>query len=117
MQQQLSKLHVRFIQTQKSFFLTTDENTKGDRHALSRLYIKDSSSFYFVNEGKEIQDGQTRVLLFKESNDFLDTLACKVSARIIDKSAAEHEDALLFFHLDASEAGQILHLSVESIDS
>lgn len=111
---QLSKLHVRFIQTQKSFFLIKSKDSDGDKLPLEQLYIKDNSSFYFVNLGDEIPQ-HTFSLLFKESNDYLKNLRCNVAAKVIEKGSDEYEDALLFFHADASDVKQLLLLSVESI--
>jgi len=114
MPEQLSKLHVRFIQTQKSFFLIKNKGTNGDKLPLEQLYIKNNGSFYFINLGDEIGQ-QIFTLLFKESNDYLKSLRCDVSANVIEKGSDEFEDALLFFHADASEVRQLLQLSIESI--
>lgn len=111
---QLSKLHVRYIQTQKSFSLIKDEGSSGDKLPLEQLYIKNNGSFYFVNLGNEI--GQhTLTLLFKESNDYLKKLRCVVSANVIEKGSDEYDDALLFFHTNASDVKELLLLSIESI--
>lgn len=111
---QLSKLHVRFIQTQKSFFLIKSKETNGDKLPLEQLYIKSNGSFYFINLGDEIGK-PAFTLLFKESNDYLKSLRCDVSASVIDKGSDAYEDALLFFHADTSEVRQLLQLSIESI--
>jgi len=114
MSAQLSKLHVRFIQTQKSFFLIKNKDSGGDKLPLEQLYIKYNDSFYFVNLVDEITQ-QAFSLLFKESNDYLINLRCDVTAKVIEKGSDEYEDALLFFHSDASDVKQLLLLSIESI--
>jgi len=115
MQAQLSKLYVRFIQTQKSFFLIPEEGTKGAKLPLEQLYIKDSSSFYFANLGEQIDEGQTLTLRFNESDDVLNSLECRVSARLIEKGSGEYEDALLFFHLAPSKVKELLCLTLETL--
>ncbi|MDA3946280.1 MAG: hypothetical protein PF439_06335 [Helicobacteraceae bacterium] len=115
MQAQLSKLHVRFIQTQKSFSLLKDDNSQGDVLAHEQLYIKNNSSFYFINKGDLIQDEKAITLLFKEPNDYLNTLRCEVSAVTIEKGSDMYDDALLFFHVDEADVKQLLLLSTERI--
>lgn len=112
---QLSKLHVRFIQTQKSFILRKDDKSNGNTLPLKRLYIKNNSSFYFVNQDDNIQERQALSLLFNASNDYLKSLQCGVAAQIIEKGSDEYEDALLFFHLNESDVKQLILLTAETI--
>jgi hypothetical protein len=111
---QLSKLHVRFIQTQKHFSLIRSEDESSQKLPLEQLYIKNNGSFYFVNLGDETRQ-HAFSLLFKEPNDYLKSLQCDVSANAIEKGSHEYEDALLFFHADASDVKQLLQLSIQSI--
>ncbi|MGB5964044.1 MAG: hypothetical protein WBF77_03285 [Sulfurimonadaceae bacterium] len=113
---QLSKLHVRFIQTQKSFFIQRDENSKNEKLPLEHLYIKNNSNFYFANQSSDVQDGSDTTLSFKEANDYLKTLHCSVHAMVIEKGSDEYEEALLFFHEDESAIKQVLLLTIETID-
>ncbi len=115
MSSQLSKLHIRFIQTQAHFFLTTEGKSKGEKVSLSQLYIKNSGSFYFVNLGDPLQDGQEITLLFKEANDYLRSLRCMVTAHEIQKSSDEYDDALLFFHIEPNKVKQLLLLTVDAL--
>lgn len=111
---QLSKLHVRFIQTQKSFFLQRGENVKNEKLSLEHLYIKNSSNFYFANELDDIQDGSSISLSFKEENDYLKSLRCEISVKTIEKESDEYEEALLFFNQDESMIRQVLLLTIET---
>lgn len=112
---QLSKLHVRFIQTQKSFFLQRSEESKPEKLALENLYIKNNNSFYFANQSDDIGDGTAISLSFKEANDYLSSLHCDVKVHVIDKQSDEYEEALLFFHQDAAAIKQVLLLHIEAI--
>jgi hypothetical protein len=114
MSSQLSKLHIRYIQTQENFFLTTEDKSKGEKIPLNQLYIKNSGSFYFVNLGDALQDGQQVTLLFKEANDYLKSLRCTVTAHDIQRSGEEYDDALLFFHIEPNKVKQLLLLSVDT---
>lgn len=113
----LSKLHIRFIQTQKHFFLTGENQNKGEKLLLSQLYIKSNSSFYFVNFNGLLEDGQQAELLFKEANDYLPSLQCKVSTAVISPSSDEYEDALLFFHVDPAQVKQLALFTVKTINA
>ena len=114
---QLSKLHVRFIQTQTSFSLQRGENAKNENLPLENLYIKNSSHFYFVNQGDGIQNGSSLNLSFKKSNDYLKSLRCVISVTIVEKGSDEYEEALLFFQQDESTIKQVLLLAIESIEA
>ena len=113
---QLSKLHVRFIQTQKSFFLQRGENAKNEKLPLEHLYIKNSSNFYFANQSDGIQDGSSISLSFKEANDYLKSLRCEISVKVIEKGSDEYEEARLFFHQDEATIKQLLLLTIEVTD-
>jgi hypothetical protein len=115
MSSQLSKLHIRYIQTQESFFLATQSKSKEEKIPLNRLYIKNSSSFYFVNLGDALQDGQEATLLFKEANGYLKSLRCAVTVHDILSSGDEYNDALLFFHIEPGKVKQLLLLTVDTI--
>lgn len=113
----LSKLHIRFIQTQKNFFLTRESQSKDEKIPLSQLYIKNNSSFYFVNFNAALQDGEQEAMLFKEANDYLKSLQCQVTTRIIHPSSDEYEDALLFFHVEPAQIKQLALFIVETINN
>jgi len=115
MSSQLSKLQIRFIQTQGSFFLVKESKSKEEKLPLNQLYIKNSGSFYFVNLGDALQNGQEITLLFKEANDYLKSLQCQVSTAIIAPSSDEYEDALLFFHVDPAQVKQLVLFTVETL--
>ena len=117
MASQLSKLHIRFIQTQKHFFMTKENQSKGEKLLLSQLYIKSSSSFYFVSFNGALQDGEQAELLFKEPNDYLKSLLCQVSTAVITPASDEYEDALLFFHVDPAQVKQLVLFTVETINA
>lgn len=114
MPSQLSKLHVRFIQTQKSFFLQRSKESQAEKLALENLYIKNNNSFYFANQSNDIEDGTVILLSFKEANDYLTSLLCDVKVEVIDQQSDEYEDALLFFHQDAAVIKQLLLLQIEA---
>jgi len=111
---QLSKLHVRFIQTQKSFFLRQDTDAKAQKLPLSQLYVKDNSSFYLINQNDPILD-ELHTVLFKEPTDALISLQCDASVKEIDKRSDEFEDALLFFNMDSSSIKQMLLLNIKTL--
>jgi len=116
MSAKLSKLHVRFIQTQKEFFLQRGENSKNNKLPLDNLYIKDSSHFYYANQTDDLQDNSSVNLSFKTSNDYLKSLRCEISVKIIESGSDEYEEALLFFHQDKSVIKQVLLFSIESLE-
>ena len=115
MSTQLSKLHVRYIQTQKNFYLLKDGETKGEKLPLSQLYVKDNSNFYLINQGDPIGQEQDLSILFKEPTPALNTLNCTVSAKEIEKESEDYEDALLFFNIGPADVQQILLLTIQDI--
>lgn len=115
MSAQLSKLHVRFIQSQKNFLLLTKDNTKGETLPVSQIYVKDNSSFYLLNQSNLIPDEQTLRILFKESTSALNTLECTVNIQTIEQGSETYEDALLFFHADTDKVTQLLLLNIQTV--
>ena len=113
---QLSKLHVRFIQTQKSFILQRDENAKNEKLPLENLYIKNNTNFYLINQADDIQENSSISLSFKEPNDYLKSLRCEINAKVIEKGSDEYEEALLFFHQDESTIRQVLLLTLQTTE-
>ena len=113
---QLSKLHVRFIQSQKNFFLQTDAGSKQEKLPLSQLYVKDNSSFYLINESQALSEGEEISILFNEATHALKSLQCGVKQQEIIKGSEEYEDALLFFNVDTSKIKQIFLLQISSLD-
>ena len=115
MSAQLSKLHVRFIQSQKHFFLFANNDTKGQRLPIAQTYVKDNNSLYFVNLDDTIADEQTLRVLFNESTDALNTLDCTLGLQSIDKESEAYEDALLFFNVDTDKVTQLLLLNIQTL--
>jgi len=113
----LSKLHVRFIQTQKHFLLQRSADSTNETLPLQQLYVKSNDSFYFINLTDDIDDGSTVSFVFKEGNDYLSSLRCTLKVTCIDKGSDDYEEALLFFHVDASAVRQLLLLTIETIDA
>lgn len=112
----LSKLHVRFIQTQQHFSLKCKASGLNERLPSNQLYIKNNSHFYFANLSGDLQDGSSIELAFTEANDYLTSLQCRCDIKVIAKGSDEYEEALLFFHQDASTINQVLLLYVEATD-
>lgn len=117
MSAQLSKLHVRFIQSQKNFYLFTQDDPKGERLPISQIYVKDNNNLFFINQNNPIHEGQTLRIVFQESTDALQTLECTVDFQIIEKESEAYEDALLFFHVDPDKVTQLLLLNIQTLKS
>lgn len=115
MSTQLSKLHVRFIQSQKHFLLFANGDTKGQKLPISQIYVKDNNRLYLVNQNAPIDDKQTLRIVFKESTDALNTLECTVNLQVIEKESEAYEDALLFFHVDEDKVTQLLLLNIQEV--
>ena len=115
MSTQLSKLHVRFIQTQKDFYLHTADK-KAQKLPLSQLYIKDNIHFYLINKSEPIKQEQSLQLSFKEPTPALNTLSCEFNIQEVPEKSEEYEDALLFFNTNSEEVNQLLLLSIKTID-
>lgn len=115
MSAQLSKLHVRFIQSQKNFFLFVNDDTKGKKLPIAQIYVKNNNSLYFANLDDTIADSQTLRILFKESTDSLNTLECTLDIQTIDNQSEAYEDALLFFNVDTDKVTQLLLLNIQTL--
>lgn len=116
MSMQLSKLHVRFIQSQKNLFLLTDTGNKEVKLPISQLYVKDNSSFYLINEGKVLNEDEKISILFNEETHALKSLQCDVIKQEVPHGSEEYEDALLFFNVDTSKVKQLFLLHINSLD-
>lgn len=115
MSAQLSKLHVRYIQTQKSFSLLTNAGTTEKKLPLFQLYIKDNGNFYLILKENPVHE-KTMSILFKEPTDALKTLRCDVLVSEIAKTDDSFEDTLLFFNTDTSKVKQVLLLNIDAIE-
>ncbi len=113
----LSKLHVRFIQTQTNFSFQRAPNAKNEKLPLSQLYIKDSGHFYFANTLDVLEDSSTLTLSFKEKNDYLASLQCDVSVETLANGSDKYEEASLFFQEDASLFTEIVCLTINTIST
>ena len=108
----LSKLHVRFIQTHKTFLL---DHKKSNTFSSSTLYIKDSSNFYLINNEINLYGDEQFTLAFTAPTDYLKSLKCQVEATLLEKNTQEFENALLFFNMAPATVKQILLLSITNI--
>jgi len=115
MSTQLSKMHVRFIQTQKSFYLLSNADSKPQNLPLSHLYVKDNASFYLINQNTPMTEDQTLTITFKEPTPALDRLDCDLKVHEIHKESEDYEDAVLFFHVDPESITQVLLLTIRDI--
>lgn len=111
----LSKLHVRFIQSQKNFYLLQNNENKEIKLPISQLYVKDTDNFYLVLKDKALDVNAQLSINFKEKTPALNTLNCNFEATILENNSEEHEDALLFFNIDESEVKQVLLLNLQSL--
>jgi len=111
----LSKLHVRFIQSQTNFYLQTNPDTKALKLPLSQLYVKDTSNFYLVLMEETSLKQDTLSISFKEKTPALNTLECQFTFNELSNTSEDYEDALLFFHVDEQSVKQILLLSLDSL--
>ncbi len=110
----LSKLHVRFIQSQQQFTLKTDSQTSFD---ISSLYVKDMEHFYLVIKDENLCESPTAELIFKEKTPALNHLNCQVSIKALEEQSEDYEDALLFFNADPSTVNQLLLLKLEGFEA
>ncbi len=117
MSAQLSKLHVRFIQSQKSFLLLREKEKNGENLPITQLYVKDKQNFYFINMNTPLQEEQNLIIQFREPTPALNCLDCGVHMHEIQKGSEEYEETLLFFNVEASEVNQLLLLTIEEISS
>jgi len=113
---QLSKLHVRFIQSQKNFSLLRGEEKKQEKLPLSQLYVKDNSNFYLIIQNQSLQESENITICFDEATHALNTLECTVTKKEIIQGSEEYEDALLFFNTDISKIKQVFALHIDALD-
>ena len=110
----LTKLYVRFIQTQQTF--TLEYNNQKQKYSSSALYIKDNTNFYLINNETALSSDEKVVLAFTEKNDYLKSLKCKVETLVLANDSLEYETALLFFNIEPKTVKQILLLKIVAID-
>lgn len=115
MSAQLSKMHVRFIQSQKNFFLSRAKETNSVRLPLSQLYVKDNEHFYLINQDTPIPEDQTVTLTFKEPTPALDSLSCTTDIQEMKNDTEAYEDALLFFNAEPHDVNQLLLLTLKEV--
>lgn len=111
----LSKLHVRFVQSQQNFYLIQDNDSKGKKLPLSQLYVKDTDNFYLVITQEPLVLNADLSIAFKEKTPALNTLTCNFKVTDLVKDSDEYEDALLFFAVDEEDVKQVLLLSLDSL--
>jgi len=107
----LSKLHVRYIQTQNNFYITTDTITD-QKISKEFLYIKNSNSFYLINNSDTITNDTKLTLKFKHANDFMQSFECQTDIILVEKNSEDFETALLFFNTNANKVKQLLLLTL-----
>ena len=106
----LTKLYVRFIQTQQTF--TLEHNKQKQKFSSSTLYIKDNTNFYLINNEVALSSGDKVTLTFNTANDYLKSLKCKVETTVLEEGSDEQETALLFFNMEPRTVKQILLLKI-----
>jgi len=111
----LSKLHVRFIQSQKNFYLQSDSDKKVHQLPISQLYVKDTNNFYLVLMDELNFEQDSLQINFKEKTPALNTLQCHFSLTQLCKTSEDYEDALLFFNVDEQKVKQVLLLTLDSL--
>ena len=116
MSTQLSKLHVRFIQSQKNFSLRKDTDQDFQKLPLSHLYIKDNTHFYLITDKQTYTDKETIHISFSESTNALEKLTCTLSLQEVPQGSEEYEDALLFFSTDTSKVKQLFLAHITEIE-
>ncbi len=115
MSTQLSKLHVRFIQSQKNFFLLKEPGNTQEKLPISQLYVKDNTSFYLILQSQSLNEDEAIRIQFQEETHALRSLECDVTKKEIVPGSEEYEDALLFFNVDASKVTQVFLLQINSL--
>lgn len=111
----LSKLHVRFIQSQKNFQILQQTDAKSTRLPLTQLYIKDNNNFYLISHNDKFNDEQELTISFDEPTPALNTLSCTTTVHLIQPESEAFEDALMFFNTEAEDVKQVLLLSIQEI--
>jgi len=109
----LSKLHVRFIQSQKNFILQ-QEGSKDEKLPIAQLYVKDTNNFYLALM-QESALAKNVNLVFNEKTPALNLLECSLKASALDKGSEDFEDALLFFQLDESKVKALYALELTEL--
>ncbi|HFU74586.1 MAG TPA: hypothetical protein ENK65_03435 [Helicobacteraceae bacterium] len=107
----LSKLHVRYIQTQDTFYITTN-NIENKKLSKECLYIKDTQHFYFINNNESLDNDETVTLQFKHANNYMSSFECSTTVSIVDKESEDFASALLFFNINAVKVKQLVLLSI-----
>ncbi len=115
MSAQLSKLHVRFIQSQKNFFLLKEPGNEQEKLPISQLYVKDNASFYLILQSQTLSEDESIRIQFQEQTHALRSLECDVTKEEIVQGSEEYEDALLFFNVDTSKVKQVFLLQIKSL--
>ena len=110
----LTKLYVRFIQTQTKFSLL--HNKQPHPFESRSLYIKDNTSFYLINNEVTLSSGDKVTLSFNTANDYLKSMKCKVETTVLEEASDEKETALLFFNMEPRTVKQILLLTIVAIE-
>jgi len=108
----LSKLHVRFIQSQQNFYL---QNKEGTKLPISQLYVKDTNNFYVVLTAEPLIKEDHLTISFKEKTPALNTLECQFNVEALSNDSEDYEDALLFFNVDEEKVKQVLLLNLQSL--
>lgn len=111
----LSKLHVRFIQSQKNFYVQVNPDEKALNLPLSQLYVKDTNNFYLVLMNEISFPQKSLGISFKEKTPALNTLECQFALTELSKTSEDYEDALLFFNVDEQKVKQVLLLNLDSL--
>ena len=111
----LSKLHVRFIQSQKNFYLTQGDSIKAQKLPIAQLYVKDTNSFYMVITEEPLVQSDNLSIIFKEQTHALKTLECDFEVDILKSDSEDFEDALLFFQIDENKVKQVLFLQLQTL--
>lgn len=111
----LSKLHVRYIQSQENFYLQANADEKSLKLPISQLYVKDTNNFYLVLMQESSFKQDTLSISFKEKTPALNTLECQFTLTELSNTSEDYEDALLFFNVDEQRVKQVLLLSLDSL--
>ncbi len=111
----LSKLHIRFIQSQKNFLVKTGEKDTAISFPITSLYVKDMQNFYLIIKNEVLHSSDTMQLVFNEKTPALNSLNCEVSTHTLTPQSEEYEDALLFFNTDPSKVSQVILLKVQGL--
>ncbi|MDF1879888.1 hypothetical protein JHD50_01000 [Sulfurimonas sp. MAG313] len=106
----LSKLHVRFIQSQEYFHIQQGNK----KLPISHLYVKDTNYFYLVLEDA-LTNEDSITIVFKEKTPALNSLSCTCKGTKLSSDSEDYEDALLFFHVNEDKIKQVLSLELQDL--